>query len=100
MITHHNGRAFEVLLDGAPSKPLYYAQVHCWCGSTLSSGEHVPTIAEALTIAAESLADHRSRGNHAGRLFRTPCITCGAHANVEPRDDGAMLCDRCNEDLP
>lgn len=97
MITHTAGVAYEVLLGGSPVRPLYYAQTHCWCGSTLSSGEYLPTIGEAIDVAGNSFADHRLRGNHAGKHTRTACADCGHVANVDPREDGAMRCDDCDE---
>jgi hypothetical protein len=95
MITHRGGVAYDVRLGGTPAKPLYYAMTHCWCGSTLSSGEHFETIGEAIDIAGDSLADHRLRGNHAGKFVRTPCDTCGSVANVDPQPSGAMRCEDC-----
>ncbi len=46
----------------------FYARVHCWCGSTLSSGEFVPTIREATDIARASFRDHTDSNNHAAKL--------------------------------
>lgn len=77
MITTANGRTFEIFLGGTIAEPSYYAQTHCWCGSTMGSGEWQPTIEKAIAEAAENIADHERAGKHAPTK---PCDACG-HAS-------------------
>ncbi len=76
----------------------FYAQIHCWCGSTMSSGEYMPTIAQAEAEARAGIEEHQRTGNHAGGFCKAPCVDCGNIAFVSPREsrDGVMVCDRCN----
>lgn len=96
MITTHGKYAVEVLMKiDDRGLPMYYAQSHCWCGSTFGSGDYHPSIAMAVSEAAEGMDDHQRSGRHAGEHFMATCVTCGTIAFVEPRDDGRCVCDRC-----
>lgn len=50
-------RMFEVHLQRAN----YFAQAHCVCGSTMSSGESFPTIEKAVMEASSNMDDHESK---------------------------------------
>ncbi len=40
----------------------YYAQTHCKvCGSTMGSGEYLPTLAHAFSVCANSFLEHLAR---------------------------------------
>ncbi len=87
---------FEILQRKSPAGVVeYFAQVHCWCGSTLSSGDYLPSIGKAVSEARQGMRDHEVRGNHAGKLARVPCEDCGSISYVRPRELGMKLCDKC-----
>lgn len=39
----------------------WYAHTHCDCGTTRSSGEHFHEVGDAITAAADNMAEHLSK---------------------------------------
>lgn len=90
MITTHKGRTFEIFLGGTVAAPLYYAHTHCWCGSTLGSGEWFPTIGQAQDEAEKNIEEnHEKPGKHAPTKRCDECGGAGAFA------DGLQTCEVC-----
>lgn len=86
MIVVEAGITFEVVVGGSPMAPLYYAHTHCWCGSTLGSGEFWPTIAKAVAEARDGIDGHNRADNHAA----VPCPDCNGRAS------GGFNCKTCS----
>lgn len=86
MIGYAKGYKIEIHARPAPkhaeNRVDYYVQIHCWCQSTLSSGEYLPSIDDATATAVEAMDDHERTGNHARGYFHIECVDCASVAYV------------------
>lgn len=60
MKTLSGARVYDIRqrLDSETGETTYYAQTHCTCGSTLSSGEWFPSMRRAVAEARASIENH------------------------------------------
>lgn len=52
-------RSQDILPVRGPMK--FYAHTHCWCGSTMSSGEYLESMTEAVALACEGMDEHQDK---------------------------------------
>lgn len=54
------GRKYEIRVRCLRDGGGYYAQTHCVCQSTMSSGEYKTTIDEAVSLAEDGIVKHEA----------------------------------------
>ncbi len=60
-------RTVEVFSSTDKKAVTFYAHTHCHCGTSMSSGEWLPTLNEAVAECCQSMDNHQAKYGHAVR---------------------------------
>lgn len=83
MTTFVGSRKFEIVQrykkDGSPE---FFAQTHCHCGASFTSGEYLPSIGAAVREAREGFDAHEKTGKHMNKIDTTGALDGFVHTKT------------------